>query len=149
MAYEISSGRGIHDANMDFCTAQSIPTNGTTAISEHVVDLGESAPHMGGRKAILKLQVTTLFADASGSPKVDVNLVTDAVAATTIAGGWVTLSVSMIRLPADSAKGKTYRVGLPLLVPNAYERYLALSLSVVDASTLISAGAIDAWIDFD
>ncbi len=148
MAYEVAE-RGFRDSNMELCTAQSIPTNGTTAISENVIDLGIAAPHMGGRTAILKVQVTTLFADASGSPKVDVNLLTDAAASTTIAGGWVTLAVSLIRLPADSAKGKVYTVGLPRLVPNAYERYLALSLSVVSASTLISAGAIDAWIDFD
>lgn len=148
MAYE-NADRGVRDSNYEFCTAQSIPTDGAVDRSENIIDLGIAAPHMMGTNPKLKVQITTLIAVASATTsKLYINFMTDA-AASTIAGGWTTLAVGVIRLGYNDAKGKVYTAALPVKGPNAYERYLALALQPVGADTLYSAGAIDAWITFE
>ena len=147
MAYKPNSGPGTHDASLEFCTAQSVPTDGAQDISENIIDLIDTAPDLRGTPLILCVEVTTKITTASGtSSQMYINLLTDA-AASTISGGWVTLSVGLIMFTYTEAKGQVFKVGIPQYGADAYERYLSLVLAPVSSDTLYSAGAIDAWLE--
>lgn len=148
MAYIPNSGKGTPDASLYFCTAQAIPTDGADDLSENVIDLIDTAPDIRGTPYKLKVKITTLVAVASGtSSKMYINLLTDAAATTTIAGGWATVQSAVLTLGYNDAKGKVYEGMIVQKGPVAYERYLALSLEPVNDDTLYSAGAIDAWLE--
>jgi hypothetical protein len=134
---------------LEFCAAQSIPTDGNNDRSDNVVDLINSAPDVRGTPMKLKVAITTKISVASGSSsKLYLNLLTDASASSTIgSGNWVTLAVAVGWLDHNNAAGKVYDFAVPELPTDAYERYLALALEPVSNDTLYTAGAIDAWLE--
>ncbi len=148
MAYVEPKDRGFHDADMDLCTAQSIPVDGADDISENIIDFQNTAARIGaGEKAYLRVQITTLIAVASGTPSLDINLTT--AASVTSASGQTEVVAALLTLGYNDAKGVIYSALLPDKPVAPYKRYVALILEPVSDSTLYSAGAIDAWIDFD
>ena len=148
MAYRPNSGPGCHDASLEFCTAQLVPTDGADDLSENIINLiRDNDPDLRGTPMNLCVEITTKISVASGtSSQMYINLLTD-TAASTIAGGWVTMAVGLIILGYNDAAGKVYKVGIPQKAADAYEQYLALTLQPVSSDTLYSAGAIDAWLE--
>ncbi len=149
MAYTEPKNRGFHDADHDFATEQAIPTDGADDISENVLDFQNAAPRIGaGEKAMLRVQITTLVAVASGTPTMNINLVTASSAALCTASATVVIS-ALLTLGYNDAKGEVYSAALPGKPVTAYQRFVGLVLEPVSDSTLYTAGAIDAWLDFD
>ncbi len=149
MAYIPNGDRGAVDSQQFFCTEQSIPKDGADDISENRIDLINTAPNLRGLTAFLCVKITTKISVASGTAsQLYINLLTDASGTSTIALH-STIMKALITLGYNDAKGIIYRVGIPRKVATAFERYLALSLEPVSDDTLYSAGAIDAWLDYD
>jgi hypothetical protein len=149
LAYTPIPDEGFYDSDLVFADAQSIPTDGADDLSEHTVDLTVAAPNIGmGRPAYVKVQPTTAFAVASGTASLlDIVLYTKAAAATTI-GAATSLGI-IGTLPYNAAAGTTYSFGLPQYPKSAYLRYLNIALSPRSDDTLFTAGAVDAWLDFN
>ena len=150
MAYTEPRDPGAKDADLEFATAQSIPTDGADDISENVIDFGNAAPRIGaGETAVLCVEVTTLIAVASGTTsKMYVNVVTAASAVLCTAAATEVVK-AILTLGYNDAKGKVYKAELPRAPVTAYQRFLGLVLEPVSDDTLYSAGAIDAWITFN
>jgi len=149
MAYVEPKNRGFREADLELASAQAIPLDGADDISENILDFGNVAPRIGaGEKAYLRVQITTLTAVVSGtSSLLNINLTT-ASTATTV-GAQTTVAEALIQLGYSDAKGKIFSALLPDKPVVPYQRYIAIVLDPKDDDTLYSAGAIDAWIDFD
>jgi len=149
MAYNEPLNRGTPDSDLEFCSAQSIPTDGADDISENLIDLQNTAPRLlNGARAKLKVQVTTAITVASGTSSL-LNLNLTCAATETTVGAQTTVATAVIQLGDAESAGQIYEAALPERVPVNLTRYLALVLEPVSDDTLYSAGAIDAWIDFD
>lgn len=148
MAYIPNSGQGTPDASLEFCTAQSIPTDGADDISENIIDIIDTAPDLRGTPMKLKVKITTLVAVASGTTsKLNLNLVTAATEALCTVAAPTEIAKAVLTLGYNDAKGKVYEGMIPMKAPSAYGRFLGLVLEPVSDDTLYSAGAIDAWLE--
>jgi hypothetical protein len=144
MAYIPNLDEGLHDADLQLCSAQAIPTDGANDRSTNILDLVVTNP-VAGRVAKIpevKIEITTDFAVASGTPYLDIRLLTCATAGTIGACS----DVGYIgAIPSTADKGDVFSFPIPREGLTTLLRYLALALVPRDASTLFSAGAINAW----
>jgi len=132
---------------LEFCTAQSIPTDGADDISENIINLIDTAPDLRGTPMQLKVEITTLIAVASGTTaKMNLNLVTASTAALCTAAA-TEVAEAVLTLGYNDAAGKVYTGYIPEKAATAYQQYLGLVLEPVLDNTLYSAGAIDAWLE--
>lgn len=150
-AYIAPHGPGTTDSDLDFCTAQSIPTDGADDISENDIDLQVTNPFLTGAAMEVQVEVTTSITVASGTTSIlDLVLCSAATASATV--GAVTEHAIIGQLEYDSdtsampAAGRIFRFGVPSIPVEDYLRYLSLKLQPRSDDTLFSAGAIDATL---
>lgn len=143
MATNMLNSRGFHESDLDLCTAQSLPVDGAADVSENSVNLGIAAIGRFPAGAKIKIQCTTAFGVQSGTPTIDVYVITDADSAL---GSATTIGKGLV-LTSDVAKGEVFTFSVPEYPDADYEKYLGISLN--PSTSDFTAGAIDAWVDFD
>lgn len=120
----------------------AISATAGTALVGDVIDL-QFARDIGNGKPLYLNVIFTVAVASGGAATVNIILASDAQAAIATDGSatvhWQTGAASI----ANSAKGKTYSVALPL-EGNAYERYLGILVTTATATT--TAGSIIAFL---
>ena len=149
MAYIPTHDEGTHDADLQFSSAQAIPTDGADDISTNRIDTQVTNPRSGeGAHPIsVKIEVTTLVAVASGTSSVlEIKLYSDSTGVKTIAV--MTDHGAIGTLSYNQAKGTILSFPIQEYPSTDYARYLSLVLSPRSDDTLFSAGNINAWLEY-